>query len=59
MREFAKIGCRYIMAALLGWSFLDEAVHHGELKNKTYNGWAALFGIFIYVMLLAGGGFWG
>ena len=51
---------RYVMAGMIGWSVLDDVLHHGEDKPPSkYNAWAALFAAWISIALLRMGGFWG
>ena len=60
IKAFMPTLARYIMAAMLGWDFFEEVIHHGEPKPKsTYNGWSGLFALWFTVALLNMGGFWG
>lgn len=59
VKQYAQMACRYIMAGLLGWTMLDDLMHHGEPREGKRDGGATFFGVMIIIMILAGGGFWG
>ncbi len=60
VKAYLPMVARYIMAGILGWSFFENVMRHGELEPESrYNGWTALFELFTVVALLNMGGFWG
>ena len=51
---------RYIMAGMLGYDFIQNILHHGEVEpEKKYNGWVAFISLWVTIALLNMGGFWG
>ena len=51
---------RYIMAGMLGYDFIQNILHHGEVgPEKKYNGWVAFISLLVTIALLNMGGFWG
>lgn len=51
---------RYIMAGMLGYDFIQNILHHGEVgPEKKYNGWVAFITLLGMIALLNMGGFWG
>ena len=46
-----------LVAVLFAFDILENLLKHGEDKGRKYNFWSELVNVFIWAMILKGGGF--